>query len=233
MAATVLKGALLWDGRGAEAVSDGAVRVENGRITAVGTADEMTVFPDDKVYEWPGATLMPGLIDCHNHLSMDPERKNYLARMNDSVEEQRSRAIPLMRRDLDAGVTTSRCCGDREFLDIECRDGVACGSLKGPRLLVATRGIRASNGHGFVGYAFDGADAIRRAIEENLAAGADFIKLYITGTLRGDGALPSYMSRDVIELAIDKAHKAGVRVAAHCVGGTGLDWCVECRPGFA
>jgi imidazolonepropionase-like amidohydrolase len=133
----------------------------------------------------------------------------------------------MMRKDLLSGITTVRSCGDKEFLDIACKNAIESGLIGGPGLLVATRGIRAPQGHGFVGYPFDGIEQIRKAIRQNLLAGADFIKIYITGTLKGKGDLPSFLSRKEIEAAIEESHKAGVRIAAHCVGGVGLDWALE------
>ena len=68
---------------------------------------------------------------------------------------------------------------------------------------------------------------IKNAIKENIQHGADLIKIYISGTLKGKGNLPAYLSREEIKVAIESAHAAGLRVASHCVGGEGLDWAVE------
>ena len=224
---TILKAGYLWDGIRNEAVPQGAVLIEKGFIRAVGPASEILTAPHDQVVDWPQATLLPGLIDSHTHLSMDGSLDNYLDHMSDSVAELTLRATSMMRKDLRAGVTTCRCLGDKEFLDVACRQAVEKGEVVGPRLLIATRGIRAPHGHGFVGYPFNGKDEIRNAIKENITRGADLIKIYITGTLKGEGNLPSYLSREEIKLAIEESHAAGVRVAAHCVGGTGLDWAIE------
>ncbi len=223
----IIKGEMLWDGISDTVLPDGAVLVDQERILAVGPSAEIAHSPDTRAIELPGTTLLPGLIDCHNHLSMDPTLDNYLDHMTDSVAELTLRATAMMRKDLYAGVTTTRCCGDMEFLDVACRQAVQDGLVEGPRLLVATRGIRASSGHGFVGYQIEGTEQISRVISENLAAGADFIKLFVTGTLKGSGRIPSYLSREEIHSAIEKSHQAGVRVAAHCVGGVGMDWCIE------
>jgi imidazolonepropionase-like amidohydrolase len=147
--------------------------------------------------------------------------------MDDSEAALTLRACTNMAADLYAGVTTARCLGDRNFLDIECRRAVESGRMEGPRLLVAGRGIRASHGHGFVGYPFDGLDAIRGAVRENLGAGADLIKFYLTGTLKGPRGIPSYYSQQEIGLVVEEARRVGVRTAVHCIGGIGLDWCLE------
>lgn len=217
----------MWDGISKSVTPDGALLVENGRIKAVGPANEIVALPHDKLEDLTGTTLMPGLIDSHTHLSMDATMENYLDHMSDSVAELTLRATAMMRKDILAGITTCRCLGDKEFLDIACRKAVGDGVVLGPRVLVATRGIRAPHGHGFVGYPFKGSDEIRRAIRENIERGADLIKIYITGTLKGNGNLPSYLSREEIKVAIDEAHRGGLPIASHCVGGEGLDWALE------
>ena len=224
---TIYKGRYVWDGVSSTPVSDGAILVENGIIAAVGPSREILTASDAHTYQWPETTLLPGLIDSHTHLSMDGSLENFLDHMSDSIATLTLRATAMMRKDVMTGVTTCRCLGDKEFLDVACREAVEKGEITGPRLLVATRGIRAPNGHGFVGYPFKGPTEIRNAIKENIARGADFLKIYITGTLKGSGDLPAYLSREEIKIAIDEAHAAGRRIASHCVGGEGLDWALE------
>jgi imidazolonepropionase-like amidohydrolase len=227
MKSYIIQTGLVWDGINNTPVPGNAIAVREGKIVAVGQQEDIKRIPHDHVIDFPGCTLMPGLIDSHTHLSMDGELENYLDHMADPVAELTLRAVAMMKRDLNAGVTTCLCCGDREFLDIVCRKAVNEGLVDGPHLLVATRGIRAPTGHGFVGYPFDGIEAIRKAIVENADAGADFIKIYISGTLRGDGELPSFLSHEEIRTAINEAHRAGLPVTAHCVGGEGLDQALE------
>ena len=227
MAKRIIQADLLLGMAGKPPIEGGAVLIENDQISAVGKFADFTVDADTEVIDCAGQVLMPGLIDCHNHLSLDIRLENYLLRMKDSVPELSLRAVETMDIDLTAGVTTSRCLGDKEFLDVSCRKAVEDGRLKGPRLIVATRGIRASHGHGYVGYPFNGPESIRVAIRENLLAGADFIKLYITGTVKGPGEIVSYLSKPEISLAVEEAHRVGVKTAAHCIGGQGMDWAIE------
>jgi len=205
----------------------GTILIRGSRISAVGPEAEAHASEAAETIDCSGRMLMPGLIDCHNHLSLDPRLDNYLLRMNDSIPELTIRALDTLRVDLAAGVTTSRCLGDKGFLDIECRKAVAAGNVPGPRLLVATRGIRAPHGHGFVGYPFSGVENVRQAVRENLSAGADIIKIYITGTLRGSRGFPAYFSREEIQVLVDEAHRSGVPVATHCIGGQGLMMALE------
>jgi imidazolonepropionase-like amidohydrolase len=227
MQTTFIKAARLVDGTGGAAVEPAALLMAGGVIEAVGAEATARAAEASEVWDLGEQTLLPGLIDCHNHLSLDPTLEDYLHRMNDPLPELTLRAVNSMKVDLMAGVTTSRCLGDRGFLDIACRKTQAAGTLLGPRLLVATRGIRAPHGHGFVGYPFGGIEPIRSAVRENLLAGADLIKVYITGTLRGPRQVLHYYSREEIQVAVDEAHRMGVPVATHCIGGQGLKLALE------
>ena len=223
----LIKTGLLWDGVNDHTLPDRVIVVEKERIKTIGHIDEMAAKHHEKILDWSGFTIIPGLIDCHTHLSMDPALENYLDRVSDPVAELTIRAIVMMRKDLAAGVTTCRCCGDREFLDVACKQALIEGLVEGPRLLIAARGIRAAKGQGFMGYPFEGPEQMRTAVRENIDSGADFIKFYITGTLKGEGSIPSFLSREEIRIIIEESHRAGVRTAAHCVGGIGLDWALE------
>ena len=193
---TLIKGSLVIDGMGNPPIERGAILIEGERILRVGKEEEFKGETSIHVLDCGDQTLLPGLIDCHNHLSLDPRLENYLYRMADPIPALTLRACETMKIDLRSGVTTSRCLGDKGFLDVECKKAVAEGRIEGPRILVATRGIRAFHGHGFVGYPFSGVDQIRNVVRENLAAGADLIKIYITGTLRGPKGIPSYWQAD-------------------------------------
>jgi imidazolonepropionase-like amidohydrolase len=223
----LIKGRLVIDGMGNPPIDRGAVLVEGERILRVGKEEEFKGEADIHVLDCSDQTVLPGLIDCHNHLSLDPTLDNYLYRMNDSIPELSLRAATTMAIDLQSGVTTSRCLGDKGFLDVECKKAVHSGLVPGPRLLIATRGIRAPHGHGFVGYPFSGVEQIRTVVRENLAAGADVIKIFITGTLRGPRGIPCFFSKEEIQAAVDEAHRVGIPVATHCIGGVGLEWAVE------
>ena len=223
----LIRGKWVIDGTGGPPIEGGVVLIEGERIARVGRADEFKERTRAKVLDCGGQSLLPGLIDCHNHLSLDPRLENYLYRMTDSIPALTLRACETLRIDLRSGVTTSRCLGDKGFLDVECTKAVEEGRIEGPRLLVATRGIRALHGHGFVGYPFGGIDQIQAAVRENLSAGADLIKIYITGTLRGAEGIPSYLSKEEIQTVVDEAHRVGIPVATHCIGGIGFQWAIE------
>lgn len=223
----LLKSAWLFDGCHDAPVLEGAVLVDGNQIADVGPLASLDVPPETEVIDCPGLMLMPGLIDAHNHLSLDASLPDYLERMADPVAALALRAARCMAADLSAGVTTVRCMGDKEFLDFECRRAVESGYLKGPRIVTAGKGLRSSAGHGFVGCPFDGPDQIRTAIRDNLRAGADLIKFYVTGTLQGSGAIPCFYSQAEIALIAEEARRAGRPSAVHCIGGQGFTWCLQ------
>jgi imidazolonepropionase-like amidohydrolase len=227
MGKTLIRGRAVIDGAGGPPIDKGSILMEGPRIIGIGKEGEFREKTEVHVLDCSDQTLLPGLIDCHNHLSLDPRLENYLYRMADPIPALTLRACESMKIDLQSGVTTSRCLGDKGFLDVECKKAVAEGRLDGPRLLVATRGIRALHGHGFVGYPLGGIDQIQAVVRENLSAGADLIKIYITGTLRGPKGIPSYFSKAEIQTAVDEAHRVGVPVATHCIGGIGFEWAIE------
>jgi imidazolonepropionase-like amidohydrolase len=131
MAKRLIRGKMVIDGTGSPPVEQGNVLIDGDRIVSVGKASEIEVPPDTDTIDCADQILIPGLIDCHNHLSLDTRLDNYLYRMNDSVPELTLRAVESMAIDLTAGVTTSRCCGDKEYLDIVCRQAVESGRLNG------------------------------------------------------------------------------------------------------
>ncbi len=223
----IISGGLLIDGTGRPPIEKGAVLIEGDRIAAVGRGENIKLTSSAKSIDCGDQVLLPGLIDCHNHLSAELTHKDWLSKVNASDAEQALNATINMIADLRAGVTTVRCLGDKNFLDMACKKAIESGRLVGPRLLVATRSIRSTHGHGFLASPFDGPEEVRRAVRENIKAGADVIKILTTATVRGPGEIHSDYSKEEIFVAVEEAHRVGIPATAHCIGGIALEWCLE------
>jgi len=222
-----IKSRQILDGTGKPPLMDGVILVEGDRIHQIGPSEQVEIPPDAEVIDVGDETVLPGLIDGHNHLSLTPHLKDYLLRMRDPREALLVRAVRNLRVDLKAGVTTSRYLGEKYFLDVVCRNAVEGGIIPGPRIYTATRGLRSSAGHGYVGTPANGPEAIRRAVRENFHNGADFIKIFVTDTVKTQGTIGHYYSREEIKMAVEEAHRVGKKVSAHAIGGEGLRDCLE------
>ncbi len=205
---------------------DPLVTVQEDKIIDV-SFGAVSIPAGAEVIELTQCTLLLGFVDAHDHLSLSPQLKNHPQLMFDPDPVLTLRGIINMKTDLALGITTARCLGDKNFVDLYLKEAVNQGIIDGPRIITSTRGIKASHAHGFVGTAFDGPDAIRKAVRENIKRGADFIKLFVTGTSRQSDFLPYYLSPEEIRTAVEEAHRAGKKVAAHCIGGEGLTHCIE------
>jgi imidazolonepropionase-like amidohydrolase len=225
-----IKADWVWDGTGGEAIRDGVVLVDGERIVGAGPAASLAVPSDAETIKRPGEFLMPGLIDSHTHITIIPGLGNQIGQLMQPIERQAMRGVGNLRRMLDSGVTTARVMGEERWLDVAFKEETERGTIAGPRLLISTRPITQSNGHGRALSAFDGVDEVRKGSRENLHAGADFLKIFITGgvsSTRGGGITKASYSREEIRVCVEEAERAGTYVAAHAIGGPGIRLGVE------
>ena len=226
---TVVRCGTLFDGTGAEPVQDAVVVIDGGRIQAVGGADSTPTPPGAAVVDLSQRFVMPGLVDAHSHASIDPGAGDQMGQMRRPAVTQALHATRNLRRDLLAGTTTMRVMAEEYFLDMDLREAIECGTIAGPRLLCAGKGITATNGHGRALSSFDGVDDIRHGVRENFMHGADHVKLFATGGVSSPGSTlqASGYSREEIRAAVEEAERVGKYAAAHAHGGPGLRWAVE------
>ena len=221
-----IKSRYLFDGTSEDLVEHGVVLVEGERIAVAGPAKEVTVPAGARVVDLGEHTLLPGLIDAHTHLRQTGETLIYSGQAP-TAGDLALQACRNLRRDLCSGVTTMRVLGEQDFNDVPVRAAVDAGTVPGPRLLLATRAIHATNGHGY-GTGFDGPHEIRRAVRENLRAGADVIKMMATGSvdLRG-GHFSQEYTREEMATVVEEAHRVGKRVAAHAIRPPEVAACLD------
>ena len=219
----------MFDGVSPRLVEDAAVIIDGSRISFAGPAADAPRDGRAEVIDRGDETLMPGLIDAHTHLALIPGLGNQAAQMSASLVELMLRSVGNIRRDLRSGVTTMRILGERDFNDVACRRAIQDGLVPGPDLVIAARALKPSNGHGASPAVADGPDAIRRAVRENFKAGAEWVKLFVTGGISSGDTDPDYCgySREEIRMAVEEAARVGRGVAVHAHGGPGVRVCIE------
>lgn len=226
--ATILRGAQLIDGTGRPPLKGGCIVVEQDRIAWVGENYPVSPGSSDTVVDLSGCTLLPGFVDSHSHLALNTGAGDQPGQMTAPASELALRAVAQMRQDLLSGVTTMRCMGEKYFLDVSVRKAVEQGLLPGPRLLISTRGVRSSSGGASSPVVADSPDEMRRIVRENLKAGADLIKLFVTGEMASSIQSGEYspFTEAEIRTAVEEARRYGKPVAVHAHGGPAIDICI-------
>jgi imidazolonepropionase-like amidohydrolase len=222
----LIKCGRLIDGRGGVPVDNASILVEGERISEVGRTTEIKAPPGATVIDLTPSTVLPGLMDAHTHLMQqfgeDPNEKYPQPELYEMLKSVRN-----MRWDLRCGITTIRNPGERSWRAVPIRHAIEKGIIPGPRILTGLRGIRPTHGWGQNAFAFDGVDSLRRAIRENVEAGADLIKIYVSGSHFAGNGTKCYMTPEEIRVCTDEAHRVGLPVVVHCHGGAGVRYCVE------
>ncbi|HKH47453.1 MAG TPA: amidohydrolase family protein, partial [Thermoanaerobaculia bacterium] len=223
----------LIDGTGAAPLRDAIILIEGDRITAVGPG--LSIPPGTEVVDLSHSTVLPGLIDCHTHIT--GQSGNYYDDLfRRSPIDVAVTAHMYARRTLEAGFTTVRDVGASEFIDVALRNAINRGDVAGPRMQVATLTVGATGGHndlsgfspylkfdGFSGVA-DGVDEIRKLVRFEVKNGADLIKVMATaGVLSEEESVgaPQY-SQEEMNAVVQEAAMWGKKVAAHAHGAEGI-----------
>jgi imidazolonepropionase-like amidohydrolase len=214
-----------------------ALLIRGSRIEAVAPQQEASRPEGAKPVDAKGFTLMPGLIDCHEHMATMPGGMQERAQIPQSLAVLKTAAI--LEDTLLGGFTSIRDAGG---LDIGVKLGVEQDLIPGPRLKISVNILSQTGGHachvelcgidsnypilpGVPHYACDGVDQCRRRTREMILAGADWIKLCTTGGIstRIGGPLTRQFSLSEVEAIADTAHAAGKPVMCHAYGGEGAD----------
>ena len=233
-APTIVRAARLIDGRG-NTVSPAMVRVDGERITDVGTA--IAIPAGARVLDLGGATLLPGLIDLHTHLTNRDgvHWEDGLVKTtpgHDALWGARNARVTLL-----AGFTTCRDMGPTwPYVDVDLRDAIDQGAVPGPRLLVAGNYVSPTGGAGdarqfsiyvdvpTVQNLADGPDEVVKAVRTNFKHGANFIKILATGAVLSKGTVPGAQAYSDAEIsaAVTEARRWGRQVASHAHGIDGI-----------
>ena len=231
----VVRAARLIDGRGGAPIAPAMVRIEGERITDVGT--NVTVPAGARVIDLGSATLLPGLIDLHTHLTNRAgvhweEGLLKTTPGHDALWGARNARVTLL-----AGFTTCRDMGPTwPYVDVDLRDAIDQGAVPGPRLLVAGNYVSPTGGAGdaqqfsiyvdvpTVRNLADGPDEVTKAVRTNLKHGANFIKILATGAVLSKGTPPGAQAYSDAEIlaAVTEAKRWGRQVASHAHGADGI-----------
>jgi len=217
-------------------LSGQAIVIEGDKIVSVGPAADAKLSPATQTIDLPNATVLPGLIDAHTHLTFDPANLGYEG-LGISYPREALIGARNARVTLEAGFTTVRNVGAGGYSDVALRDAINAGDVPGPRMLVSGPAMGITGGHcddnllapqfhaTELGVA-DGVDAVRHKVRENIKYGADLIKICATGGVmsKGDDPNASQYTREEMKAIVEEAHRLGRKVAAHAHGAEGVSW---------
>ncbi len=215
----ILRAGILYDGTLNEPRRNVDIEVAGDRIVDIRNAGE------GSQYDRSAPCVTPGLVNAHVHLEMsgEPDTMGSLASM---TQNQRVlRAVENASKTLRSGVTTVRDVGSSYGVSSDVRDAIDRGRIPGPRMRVAGAVLCMTGGHGhFVGREIDGPWDARKAVREQMKAGADCIKMIATGGVLTKGAVPgnAQLLPEELVAGIDEAHRHGMRVASHAIGTEGI-----------
>src|SRR5438876_86816 len=228
-----VKAGRLFDGLSESYKQNVALKIENDRIAAT----NVSIPPGARVIDLSNATVLPGLIDCHVHLESRADHFEDIWTFKTSPLAPAMTAVVHARRTLEAGFTTVRDVGSEPFLAADLRDLINEGYFPGPRIVASGPCISITGGHCDLNHyppnvrvdlyplerdfhVADGADQLRHVIRAHVQHGVDVIKVAASGGVfsRGDTPGAPQFTYEELRVAVEEAHKAGRRIAAHAHG---------------
>ncbi len=223
----------LLDVRTGKTAANQTIVIQGDKIASIGT--ETQVPAGALVIDLPNATVLPGLIDAHTHITFNP--KFDYSRLAISVPREALIGARNARVTLEAGFTTVRNVGASGFADVALRDAINAGDVPGPRMLVSGPALSITGGHcdnNLLPFEYhaqnegvaDGVEAVQHKTREIIKYGADVIKICATGGVlsRGDNPQHSQYTLEEMKAIVTDAHRLGRKVAAHAHGAEGIRW---------
>jgi imidazolonepropionase-like amidohydrolase len=236
----VIHAAHLLDVKTGKMLDNVTVVIDGEKITSVsgGGGSQSENQAGARVINLPNATLVPGLIDAHTHLTFDP---NFgYQELGVSIPKEALIGAKNARITLEAGFTTVRNVGARGFTDIALRDAINEGMVPGPRIMASGPALSITGGHcdqNLLPYewhansdgAADGVEGVQHKVREIIKYGADVIKVCATGGVlsKGDDPRASQYTLEEMKAIVADAHRLGRKVAAHAHGAQGIAWAAE------
>jgi imidazolonepropionase-like amidohydrolase len=236
---TLIRAGHLLDVHTGKTLDAQTIVVSGDRIAAIAATSATPAEPGDKVIDLGDMTVLPGLIDVHTHLTMNPNFDPF-AEVTETDAKDAINGVVNARTTLMAGITTVRNVGASGFVDVDLRDAINAGQVAGPHMQVSGPLIGITGGHcdenllpiryHAVGDGVaDGIAAVQHKVRENIKYGADLIKICATGGVlsKGDDPQASQFTLEEMQAMVADAHRLGRRVAAHAHGAQGILWATE------
>jgi imidazolonepropionase-like amidohydrolase len=235
----VIRAGHVLDVRTGQLHANQAIVIEGDKITKIGPSSEIMAADGDNTIDLPDATVLPGLIDMHTHLTFELSSLSYEG-LKISTAREALHGARNARRTLEAGFTTVRNVGAKDYADIALRDAINDGDVIGPRIVASGPALGITGGHcddNLLPIAFhlqgdgvaDGVEAVQHKVREVIKYGADVIKICATGGVlsKGDDPNASQYTLEEMKAIVADAHRLGRKVAAHAHGAEGVRWASE------
>src|SRR6202158_3796917 len=236
---TVIRAGRVLNVRTGELRANQAIVIEGDKIAQIAPSGEVTAAAGDATIDLPDATLLPVLIDMHTHLTFDLNSLGYQG-LSISTAREALHGARNARRTLEAGFTTVRNLGAKDYADIALRDAINDGDVIGPRIVASGPALGITGGHcdeNLLPPAFhsqgdgvaDGVEGVQHKVREVIKYGADVIKICATGGVlsKGDDPNASQYTLEELKAIVADAHRLGRKVAAHAHGAQGVIWASE------
>ena len=224
----VIRNVRLIDGTGSGPQSSVSLEVSNGAIAWVGDESARLKRPGHQEdINGQGLTLIPGLIDCHEHFTGDGGMDSMDRLLNDTAEEFTLKAVGNCRRALMSGVTSARDVGARYAININIARQAAAGAILGPRIIASGEWFQfPGTWPAGLTRTTETPEELLEGIQDMIRKGAGLIKVGATG-FQPNGEQFASMSREALDVAVRASHEAGLKIAAHCHGFEGTRLAVE------
>jgi imidazolonepropionase-like amidohydrolase len=225
---TLIRADRLIDGTGAEPVKNATLIVEDGRIVGIHSGDAGAVAGAE-VLDFPGCTILPGLIDTHVHLNLPGDGATLEEALRESEGVIVAASVGNTAKALAAGITTVRDVGALRNTAFEVRRAIELGFATGARVMACGQPITITGGHTwYLGGEADGEDALRRKVRDLIKHGAEFIKVMGSGggTVGTASWRPAFRQSE-IDAIVDEAHRNERRVSIHCLCAESIDQAVR------
>ena len=234
----VIRAGRLLDVRTGKTLSNQTILIRGGKIVSVGSDAQVPAAAQAEIVDLSNATVLPGLIDAHTHITFDP---NFgYSSLAISVPREALIGARNARVTLEAGFTSVRNVGASGFSDVALRDAINAGDVPGPRMLVSGPALSITGGHcdnNLLPFDYhaqnegvaDGVEAVQHKTREIIKYGADLIKICATGGVlsKGDDPNAAQFTLEEMKAIVADAHRLGRKVAAHAHGAQGVIWASE------